>query len=310
MLHHLSSLSGHHKESGSLEPSRGQSQQFSCYKAVFSFFLWQHYHGILAWGEWTYSDRCLDLKRENDHKYTHHTQEAVTTVTTRCHRGVEWEGLTWVCCGQHPLRFLCSPCFFSWAECRAGWWTALHLWVLFWYFHLEHLTWHDEQDRDQPRHGGEHHGGEAVVGSLHKDFCETNSLVCSVCFVSKLLALTFRCLISERCTLLLIGQDLDGLEQPERLREAAVFVAFWVVQIRWLLLLDIGDVALTALTRHTPPPPLDLSTLLSPAAWLDLKMLHVITHNQSVVRQSEFRLDPQVILNFQAVSMQIKSLDC
>lgn len=88
MLHHLSSLSGHHKESGSLEPSRGQSQQFSCYKAVFSFFLWQHYHGILAWGEWTYSDRCLDLKRENDHKYTHHTQEAVTTVTTRCHRAV------------------------------------------------------------------------------------------------------------------------------------------------------------------------------------------------------------------------------
>lgn len=37
MLHHLSSLSGHHKESGSLEPSRGQSQQFSCYIAVFIF---------------------------------------------------------------------------------------------------------------------------------------------------------------------------------------------------------------------------------------------------------------------------------
>ena len=88
MLHHLSSLSGHHKESGSLEPSRGQSQQFSCYKAVFKFFLWQHYHGILAWGEWTYSDRCLDLKRENDHKYTHYTEEAVTTVTTTCQGGV------------------------------------------------------------------------------------------------------------------------------------------------------------------------------------------------------------------------------
>ncbi len=141
MLHHLSSLSGHHKESGSLEPSRGQSQQFSCYKAVFSFFLWQHYHGILAWGEWTYSDRCLDLKRENDHKYRN------TLIT---HRKLwpqdvtgQWEWLTWVCCGQHPLRFLCSPCFFSWAECRAGWWTALHLWVLYMIFPswASHLTW-------------------------------------------------------------------------------------------------------------------------------------------------------------------------
>ena len=31
---HSSSVSGHHKESGSLEPGRGQSLQFSCHAAV------------------------------------------------------------------------------------------------------------------------------------------------------------------------------------------------------------------------------------------------------------------------------------
>ena len=185
MLHHLSSLSGHHKESGSLEPSRGQSQQFSCYKAVFKFFLWQHYHGILAWGEWTYSDRCLDLKKENDHKYTHYTQEAVTTVTTTCQGGVgvgeAHLSVLWTT--SAALSLLSLFLLLSRVQSRVMDSPVYVTHVLFWYFHHEqHLSWHDQQDRDQPHHGGEHHGGEAVVGSLHKDFCETNSLVCFCLF--------------------------------------------------------------------------------------------------------------------------------
>ena len=42
------------------------------------FFLWQHYHGILAWGEWTYSDRCLDLKSYRNTKYSQLTLKVMT----------------------------------------------------------------------------------------------------------------------------------------------------------------------------------------------------------------------------------------
>lgn len=151
------------------------------------FFLWQHYHGILAWGEWTYSDRCLDLKSYRNTRYSQLTLKVVTLekgswvttdswpVTTRCQglaRGDD-DGHNSPESVVHNIRgalfaLLVSPLEPS-AEQGDGqaWSHHISLWCL----HQDpDLTWHDQQDGDQPHHRGEHHRGEAVVRSLHQDF--------------------------------------------------------------------------------------------------------------------------------------------
>ena len=102
-------------------------------------------HGILAWGECTYSDRCLDLKISSNLSFPINTLRNLNSQDFHkqketCLEGSQvtadsWPGdrrmaltdrkLTWVCCGQHPPRSPCSPCSSSWVGCRAVWWTDL-----------------------------------------------------------------------------------------------------------------------------------------------------------------------------------------